>query len=88
MLQVLSSPFLNCKTDAANWAQKLEENVSLADHEIEIVEIEGRRLVGMRGTVFSIEHLVNYRILERGDKDEFVVLFHIPREAIGGPVLF
>ena len=26
----------------------------------------------MRGTVFSIEHLVNDGILERGDKDEFI----------------
>lgn len=40
----------------------------------------------MRETVFSIEHLVNDGILERGDKDEFIVLFHIPREAIAGPV--
>jgi hypothetical protein len=66
----------------------LKENNSLADNEFEIVEINGRRLVEMRGTVFSIEHLVNDGILERGDKDEFIVLFHIPREAIAGPVLF
>jgi DMSO/TMAO reductase YedYZ heme-binding membrane subunit len=66
----------------------LKENISLADNEVEIDEIEGRRLVGIRGTVFSIEHLVNYGILERGDKDEFVGSFNLPREAIAGPVLF
>jgi hypothetical protein len=65
----------------------LKENNSLADNEFEILEINGRRLVEMRETVFSIEHLVNDGILERGDKDEFIVLFHIPREAIAGPVL-
>jgi hypothetical protein len=65
----------------------LEENNILADNEVEIVEIDDRRLVEMRGIVFSIEHLVNDGILERSDKNEFIVLFHIPREAIAGPVL-
>jgi len=85
------SPFIslfNYKIHAANWAQELKENISLADHEVEIVKIEGMRLDGMRGIVFLIEHLVNYGILEKGDKDEFVGSFHIPREAIAGPVLF
>ena len=66
----------------------MKENISLADHEVEIVEIEGRRLVGIRGIVFLIEHLVNYGILERGDKDEFVASFNLPREAIARPILF
>jgi hypothetical protein len=68
--------------------KKLEENNSLADNEVEIIEINGRRLVEMRGTKVSIEHLVNDGFSERSDNDEFILLFHIPREAITGLVLF